>query len=181
MAAGPHEDLQVLQLYALQWFDQHLKGENRRIETAAKDYFKPEELKVFEKLPADQINTRIHETFVPQAASPSLPTSKAEWQSQRDQWLAELRTKCFRGWPAEPDAVSPARIRRVFTAHSDNAQFSAYDFASQPNITLRLYLLLPKDVPPAKLKSVALRVLDAADWQDFSSALRIDFADAAGR
>ena len=29
MAGGPHEDLQVLQLYALQWFNQYLKGENR--------------------------------------------------------------------------------------------------------------------------------------------------------
>src|SRR3954469_19183770 len=46
MAAGPHEDLPALQLYALQWFNQHLKGENPVIETAAKDYFKPEELKV---------------------------------------------------------------------------------------------------------------------------------------
>jgi dienelactone hydrolase len=177
MAAGPHEDLQVLQLYALQWFDQHLKGENRRIETAAKDYFKPEELKVFKKLPADQINTRIHETFVPQTAVPAPPATKAEWHAQRDKWLVNLRTKCFGGWPADPEAISPAQIHRVFTADSKDAKFSAYDFESQPNTTLRLYLLLPKDVPAAKLTSVALRVLDAADWQDFLSALRIDFAD----
>ena len=176
MAGGPHEDSQVLQLYALQWFNQHLKGENRKIETAAKDYFKPEELKVFNKLPVDQINARIQETFVAQA-SPPTPTSPAEWQTQRDKWLAELRAKCFRGWPAEADAVSPARVRRVFTADSEKARFSAYDFESQPNVTLRLYFLLPKDVPPAKLDSVALRVLDAADWKDFLSALRIDFAD----
>lgn len=177
MAAGPHEDLQVLQLYALQWFDKYLKGENRRIETAAKDYFQPEELKVFDKLPADQINTKVHESFVPQASSPALPTSKSEWQTQRDKWFADLRTKCFSGWPAEPNAATPARVRRVFTADADNARFSAYDFESQPNITLRLYLLLPKDVPPAKLNSVGLRVLGAADWQDFLTALRIDFAD----
>src|SRR3954471_10822022 len=86
MAAGPHEDLQVMQLYALQWFDKYLKGENRRIETAAKDYFKPEELKVFKKLPADQLNTRMHETFVPLSAAPAPPAMKAEWQSQRDNW-----------------------------------------------------------------------------------------------
>jgi hypothetical protein len=177
MAGGPHEDSQVLQLYALQWFNQHLKSENPRIETAAKDYFKPEELKVFNKLPADQINTRIQEMFVAQASPPTPPTSRAEWRAQRDKWLAELRAKCFRGWPAEPDAVSPARIRRVFTADSEKARFSGYDFESQPNVTLRLYLLLPKDVAPAKLDGVALRVLDAADWKDFLSALRIDYAD----
>ena len=115
MAAGPHEDLQVLQLYALQWFNQHLKGENRRIETAAKDYFKPEELKVFDKLPADQINTRIQETFVPQAAVPAPPATKAEWQIAARQvddrttrkMLSRLAGRARR---SSGTAASPARI-----------------------------------------------------------------------
>ena len=64
-------------------------------------YFKPEELKVFDKLPADQINTRIHETFVPLAPRPRRPRRKAEWQSQREKWMTALREKCFRGWPDE--------------------------------------------------------------------------------
>lgn len=177
MAAGPHEDLQVLQLYALQWFNQHLKGENPTIETAAKDYFKPEELKVFNKLPADQINTRIQDTFVAVAPTRSLPASNDKWQTQRHEWLAVLRKKCFNGWPVEPNEDQSSQIRRVFEVDSGDARFTAYDFDSQPHITLRLYLLIPKDVPPAKLKGVALRVLDGADWQDFLSALRIDFAD----
>ncbi len=175
MAAGPHEDLQVLQLYALQWFNQHLKGENRLIETAAKDFFKPEELKVFDKLPPDQINTRIHETFVPLAVSPSPPTSRDEWKSQRDDWLTALREKCFRGWPTEPDVTKSPQIHCAFDVESDDARFTAHDFESQPGFTLRLYLLLPKNGPPAKLKSIALRVLDAGDWEDFLSAIQINF------
>src|SRR6476620_7151956 len=142
MAAGPHQDLQVLQLSALQWFDWHLIRENRRIETAAKDYFQPEELKVFDKLPADQVNTRIHETFVPFADEPKPPSSKAEWQSQRDRWTAELRAKCFAGWPSEqPSEANPPRLQPLFEAAADGMQFSAFDFESQSGVTLRLYLL----------------------------------------
>jgi prolyl oligopeptidase family protein len=177
MAAGPHEDLQVLQLHALQWFNQHLKHENPLIETAAKDYFKPKELKVFDKLPADQINTKIHECFVAQATVPAPPTSAKEWQSQRDKWMKALREKCFGGWEIEPKEAPSMQIRRVFEAEAGNARFTAYDFDSQPHITLRLYVLLPKDITPAKIKSVALRVLERADWQDFLSALQNDFAD----
>ncbi len=64
IASGPHAETQVLKLHALEWFNQHLKGEDPLIESAAKDFFQPEDLKVFDKLPADQLNTTIHETFV---------------------------------------------------------------------------------------------------------------------
>jgi dienelactone hydrolase len=175
MAAGPHEDLQVLQLYALQWFNQHLKGANPLIETAAKDYFKPEELKVFDKLPADQINTKIHESFVPQAVAPEPPASKAEWQSQRDHWLAALREKCFAGWPGEqPGQKNAPAIKPVFQAVADNLQFSAFDFISQEGVKLRLYLLLPNDVPREKLR-IALRPVDEWEWNFFLSAMRVKF------
>ncbi|HEX5471327.1 MAG TPA: acetylxylan esterase [Lacipirellulaceae bacterium] len=175
MAAGPHEDLQVLQLYALQWFNQHLKGENPLIESAAKDFFKPAELKVFDKLPADEINTRIQETFVPKATPPKPPESKVQWEAQRDKWMTELREKCFRGWPSRSDEPQPPQVHRVFEVTSGNVQFAAYDFESQPNVTLRLYLLLPHKAAGNKLQAIALRPVDADDWQDFLSALQIKF------
>jgi cephalosporin-C deacetylase-like acetyl esterase len=182
MAAGPHEDLQVLQLYALQWFDQHLKGENPLIETAAKDYFKPEELKVFDKLPADQINTRIHETFVRQAAAPEPPKSQAEWQSQRDKWLSALREKCFRGWPSENyNKSSTLRLQKVFEAVADNMQFSAFDFDSQEGVRLRLYLLLPIDVPREKLRRILVEPDSDGPWNADLSAMRVKFEDQLRR
>jgi dienelactone hydrolase len=176
MAAGPHEDLQVLQFYALQWFDQHLKSENRRIESAAKDYFKPEEMKVFDKLPADQINTRVHETFVPLAAIPEPPNSEMEWQAQRDHWMAELRTKCFAAWPAEQTSITnPPQLKPVFEATADGMQFSAFDFQSQSGVTLRLYLLLPDRLPREKLRGIRLRPVDESRRDNFLSAMRVKF------
>jgi dienelactone hydrolase len=176
IASGPHAETQVLKLHALEWFNQHLKGEDPLIESAAKDFFQPEDLKVFEKLPEDQINTRIHETFVPQAATPPTPKSEAEWQSQRDAWMTALREKCFLGWPAE-DRFTATSPQFAFKATSGDAKITAYDFDSQPGVPLRLYLLLPAKTPTDKLSSITLNVLDAADWNDFAAAMCVKFAN----
>ena len=130
IASGPHAETQVLKLHALEWFNQHLKDEDPLIESAAKDYFQPEELKVFDKLPEDQINTRIHESFVPQAATPPAPKTQAEWQSQRDAWMTALREKCFGGWPQEVVAKPPS-VELAFEKTSGSVKFTAYDFESQ--------------------------------------------------
>jgi hypothetical protein len=180
MAGGPHEDSQVLQLYALQWFNQHLKGENPRIETAAKDYFKPEELKVFNKLPADQINTRVQETFVPQAVAPSPPASQSEWQEQRDRWLATLREKSFRGWPTEASGGQPKVTHEAAEVrHVPGVGVTRYDFVSQSNIVLPLYLVEPVGTTRSTLAQLVLRPLDAAGWTRFVSG-GLDLGDRDG-
>jgi dienelactone hydrolase len=176
ISSGPHAETQVLRLHALEWFNQKFKGQDPLVETAAKDFFKPEELKVFDKLPEDQINTRIHETFVPLAATPAPPKSQHEWQTQRDAWMTALREKCFHGWPSE-DASPPPSLRPAFDAIAGDVKFTAYDFDSQPNVSLRLYLLQPAKTPIARLDGISLHVLDASAWQDFLSAMQIKFAD----
>jgi hypothetical protein len=176
MAGGPHEDLQVLQLYALEWFNQHLKHENPLIESAAKDYFKPEELKVFDKLPADQINTRVQETFVRQAVVPTPAKTQAEWKSQRDQWMTDLREKCFAGWPSEkPGALTPLNLHQVFQVSADNVQFSAFDFDSQPGVRLRMYLLLPNDIQRDKVSGLLLEPCNDRARNTILAGLRVKF------
>jgi dienelactone hydrolase len=96
---GGHYDTQELQVAAFRWFNMHLKGEDPKIEVAALKLFQPEQLKVFDKLPADQRNTTAHEWFVPRAAKPQVPSNSAEWATLRDGWMKQLREKSFRGWP----------------------------------------------------------------------------------
>jgi dienelactone hydrolase len=163
-AAGPHEDLQVLQLYALQWFNHHLKGDEPLIETAAKSYFKPEELKVFDTLPADQINTRIHETFVPQAAVPKPPKSKEEWKTQRAKWMAEIRNKCFRGWPDDSDQPIALDVRESpHTLDLGGGTASSYSYNSDWEFTLPIYIAESEEAPE-KLRQLTLTVLDNEMW-----------------
>jgi dienelactone hydrolase len=181
LTPGPHSDSQVLQLQALHWFNQYLKGDKEPavIESAAKKYFTPQELQVFDKLPADEINTRIDETFVPLAATPAVPESPAQWESQREKWMTDLREKCFRGWPVESKTAvtkSKSQLQPVFDATVGDVQFRAYDFDSQEHIRLRLYLVLPSNVPPAKLAGLALRPMTNGDWKELLSSMQIDFA-----
>ena len=178
IAAGSHDDLQVLQLHALAWFNEHLRDKDLPIETVAQKYFLPDELKVFESLPPDSINAGIHETFVPLAQTPAVPETRDQWQSQRVGWLTALRQKCFAGWPAEPAGNhEPPRVRKLV----GNVRFSAYDFESQNDITLRLYLLMPDDVPAAQLKAVVLHPLDEAGWNSFSRCVACRIRQGARR
>jgi dienelactone hydrolase len=65
---GGHNDTQDLQVPVMRWFNYHLKGEDPLIEDAAIKCFSPQELRVLDKLPTDQINTRIHEVWGTQPA-----------------------------------------------------------------------------------------------------------------
>jgi dienelactone hydrolase len=93
---GPHKDTQDLQLPVFRWFNKHLKGEDPVIEMAATKLFTGQELKVFEKLPDDEITTKAHETFV------------SRWNQMEKRPLdanrvnavrATLTEKVFRGFP----------------------------------------------------------------------------------
>jgi dienelactone hydrolase len=173
IAPGGHRDTQDLQVPALRWFDRHLRGEDRVIEKAAVPLMPMEQLRVFTELPADQINTRIDELFVP-AADPALAphTDAAAWATQRDAWLAALRAKTFGGWPA---AAEPLEVAEAWAVDRDGVTLRAYDFTSQDPFRLRLYVASRTGL--AKPDRVVLDVLDQHDWIEFLNAYRGAFAD----
>ncbi len=174
---GPHKDTQELRTHAFVWFNRFLKNEDPLIRVAAEPLLQPQQLRVFDKLPADEINTKIQETFVPMAAQCSVPQSKEEWATLRDGWLKALREKVFRGWPTEREA-GPLDVDRVFTAEKDGMRLTAYDFNSQPNVRLRLLLACPADL--ADPKGVMLAVLDDATWMQWLAGMRVKFEDRLG-
>ena len=173
IAPGGHRDTQDLQVPALRWFDRHLKGEDRVIEKAAVPLLPMEQLRVFAELPADQINTRIDELFVP-AADPAMapPADAAAWATQRDAWFAALRAKTFSGWPTTDE---PLQVAEAWSVDRDGVTLRAYDFTSQSPFRLRLYVASRTGL--AKPERVMLDVLDQQDWTDFLGAYRGAFAD----
>ncbi|HEX2473522.1 MAG TPA: acetylxylan esterase [Lacipirellulaceae bacterium] len=177
ITAGGHDDTQPLQVHAFQWFDQHLKGQTETIAAAAEPIFEIEQLKVFDELPSDEINSRVHETFVPQAPTPPMPASADEWSRQADRWRELLLQKCFRGWPEPGGENGPPAMRKLFQSGSAGVRLSAYDFDSQDDVTLRLYVLAPADAVAAKVDAVELHLLDEAGWLKFLSAMRVAFSD----
>jgi dienelactone hydrolase len=145
---GPHKDTQDLQVPAFHWFNRHFKKDESPIGMLATKLFEPEQLKVFKELPADQVNTRIQETFVPQAAAPTVPTSKEEWGKMRDGWMAALRAKTFGGWPNDAGPVKPELVVSAWPA--------GYRFVSQQNVPLGLHVSAEGE----STESVVLNVTD---------------------
>ena len=169
---GPHKDTQDLQVPVFRWFNRHLKGEDPVIEMAATKFFEPEQLKVFDQLPADERTSKIHETFVPMAPAPAVPQSSEAWGTQREAWMAALKEKCFRGWPTEPGDL---RLERVVSAEQDGLQLQVYEFNSQPGVRLRMYLLLPAGPKQAGTVMVT-DVLDEQGWPKCLAMLQKDFS-----
>jgi len=169
---GPHQDTQDLQLPVLRWFNRFLKGDDSLIESAAKKYFEPEQLKVLGQLPEDQKNTTIQETLVPTAEPCAVPTSKEEWTKQRDAWLGGLKEKCFAGLPESP---GPLELKQVYSAEHRGVDLDAYEINSQPNVRLRLFLARRPHLK--KPERVVLVVQNGEEWDKWIAGMRHAFAD----
>ena len=169
---GPHKDTQELRIHAFVWFNRFLKGEDPQISDAAVPLFEPQQLRVFAELPSDQINTRIQETFVPQASQCMMPQSKEHWTAMRDGWMKALREKVFRGWPNDEEA-GPLQVDHAFSVEEEGVRLAAFDFTSQPHVRLRLFLVEP--VGPTQPSRLTLNVLGDSDCTDWLAAMRATF------
>jgi hypothetical protein len=178
ISPGPHKDTQELNTHEFRWFNHYLKNDDSPIDSRAPKYFQPEQLKVFEKLPEDQINTNIHETFVAKAPSSVAPVSEADWGKARAAWKQVLSAKSFQAWNGEPSrtaAVPPTRPKRISQVTRDGISLAIYEITPQPGVSLQLY----------EVHSVAregsdihmLNILDDKAWQETLAALRVPFSD----
>jgi hypothetical protein len=169
---GPHKDTQELHLHAFVWFNRWLKGQQVPIARPAEKFFEPQQLKVFDTLPTDERNTKIHETFTVQVSEPVVPQSPSDWEAQRDRWLTALREKSFRAWPTEPEALD---VKPAFSVARHGIRFAAYDFTSQGAIRLRLYVAHRDGLQKPEL--MVLNALDAEGWTKWLAGMQAGFAD----
>ena len=161
---GPHKDTQDLRVPAFRWFNKHLKQDDSLLTMPAEKLMEPAELKVFDKLPADQRNTEIHETFVAIAPPPEVPADKARWQAMRDGWMEALNTKVFRGWPQECPALA---LKQTSSKEDKGLLLERYEYVSQEHVILPLVTVRPSGVKADT--PVVLRVLDedsCSEWSD---------------
>ncbi len=168
---GPHSDTQELQVPAFRWFNRWLKGTTDPITRPADKPFTPQQLKVFDELPNDQINTKIHETFVPPADVP-LPKSKTEWEAQGARLLTELRDKCFRAWPNDPPAID-ARV--VAEREAGGLRLQVIEHASEENLRFTTYVVSGAKQKPNLL---VVNVADSTAWSQWLDTHAAGFADA---
>jgi dienelactone hydrolase len=175
ISPGPHQDTQELQMAVFKFFDKHLRGEARVIDRAARPQFEPEELRVFDELPADQVNTKIQESFVRAFSPPAAPKSESEWRRLQSQWNESIRDKLLTSWPAQPaNTNGPPRL--VFSATAEGVRLSGYEYSVHEWLVLPLWQL--EDIRRARPADAQLTVLDQPTWRTTLAGLTVHFADA---
>jgi dienelactone hydrolase len=103
---GGHEDNPELRLMAYRWLNRHLKGDNSPVTEPELPKIEGKLLRAFpEELPADEINTKIDESFVPLASS-AVPRTPQEFQSWRAAKLAEMERIVLGGVSARADPTT---------------------------------------------------------------------------
>jgi len=163
---GPHKDSQELQLGSFVWFDRYLKGGDRVVEVPAVKITTPEQLRVFEKLPEDQRNTKIQEEFVATAKACEPAKDKAEFEAQREVWMKALREQVFAGWPSEAEAGGMnVKLISSMPGKDENSglRFNLVTFDSQATVPLELELVSRREAK--KLDVLILHVLDDHAWE----------------
>jgi hypothetical protein len=173
---GPHKDLPELRKGEYRWMNRWLKGDNGEVTEDELPALTPQQLKVFDRVPADAINATVHETFH-HPAHPELPRSaevvKAWWAGQAYQWQDELVQRVFAGWPAHPAAL---RVRPAADQTHDGVRLRAFDFVCEDDVELRLWLLTAASVEKPSL--VVLTATDEAGWHELAAELGPAFRDA---
>lgn len=156
MTTGPHRDTQDLQVAAFLWLDRWLRGRTAKpVRDVAEKLLEPQELKVFKTHPADQKNTRIHDSFVPAAVAPEPPKERQAMDSLRETWLGQLREKTFRNAP-DPDEES--LDIRITETQRDGLLLRNLEFRSEGPFRLPMWVL-----SGAQARRPTLLVLNALD------------------
>ena len=175
---GPHLDTQELHIHSFRWFHRFLKNEPQTlIEKAAVKFFPPPQLRVFETLPDDERVTRAAEWFVEPAAPARMPVTADEWAIQRNAFLKGLRDKVFRSWPTGPSMSEATARKQVFEGLAQGLKLQIFEFDSQPQVPLRLFLLTRDGLALSDLDLMSLTVLDSGGWGALVAGLRTAFPE----
>ncbi len=162
--AGPHKDTPELRLGAFRWMNRWLKNDTSAITDPMRPKFTPRQLRVFDRYPEDAVNASIHETFRKPARIelPQVPAvAKTWWAGEAPQLLQTLRRQVFAGWPAKPP---PLNARPAEDVRHNGLRLRAYDFVSEDEVELRLFLLTAEKVEKPSL--LVLTAVDEAGWQE---------------
>jgi dienelactone hydrolase len=163
---GLHVDTPELRRGAFQWFNRWLRDDHKPIDgDPDRAPLDPRHLRVFQRLPDDSLNPLIHEVFrkpvrleLPRAPE----VAQAWWQEKAPELKTALREQAFRAWPDKP---VPLKVRLAAAVKHDGLRLRAYDFVSEEEIELRLWLLTAEKVD--KPTGVDIQVVEEAGWENW--------------
>ena len=194
-AEGPHADTQPLNTGEFHWMTRFLQGAELMsiLDSPAVKSIEMEKLRVFpvntgaitatskpapDQLgwPADQLNTRIDESFVANAPDTGVPGIGLEWDDDRDVWMPALKEKVFGGWPEEMGNDTPTNIQKGESVDGISSTTCEASHVGQDRgqlvliqPTTNLIVLHRAGLRASDLELIVLNVLDEQGWQEFAS------------
>ncbi|WP_265596372.1 acetylxylan esterase [Verrucomicrobium sp. BvORR106] len=185
IAEGPHKDMQPLNTGEFHWMMRHLQGAGLMdtTDTPAVKGIPMEKLRVFQELPADQINTRVDEVFVPLAGAVETPQDQAAWDKMREGWMEALRSRCFGGWSSLGEPATKLSDPVVTT--NRDVTLTAWKLAPSsdrdPEGGGDLFLLHGAAFKPEDLELMVLHALDDEGWQEVGNTFGAAFPAVVGQ
>jgi cephalosporin-C deacetylase-like acetyl esterase len=144
-----HDDIPLFRKEARQWMNRWLKGDSTPldVEPLPKNQREtPEALACLTKLPADAINYKIHDLFIPVAQTGKW-TTLPDWKARRQELVKELREKVFRWFPREKvpfkSRVGPDKTAGWAERYADCKEVF---FDTEPGVPIRARLLKPRQL-----------------------------------
>ena len=174
--SGPHKDTPELRLGAYRWMNRWLKNDNRAVSEPERPRLKPQQLKVFDRAPADSINDVLHEHFrrPVRLELPNAPEVAREWwKGKSPQLMKALEERVFHGWPEKAPELA---VKLADDVKIKGVRLRAYDFLSEESVPLRLWLLQHEKVD--RPSEVIASVVDEAGWKEWVGDLGPDFRSA---
>jgi hypothetical protein len=174
--SGPHKDTPELRLGAYRWMNRWLKDDTNDVTEPEPARFPPQQLKVLSRAPDDAANATIHESFIRPAVTelPRVPEVTRQWWVGRSrEWLQALRERVFHGWPESPPPINPRPAADIV---HNGIRLRAFDFTSEADVDLRLWLMTAAKVE--KPGRVIVTVADESEWEEWTRELGPAFEKA---
>lgn len=170
IAEGPHKDTQELRINAFHWFNRFLKDEDPLISTPAEKIFTPQEQKVFQELPEDEVVTSIQDSFV-KLADKRLPQTQIELDQLQKSVIERLKTTTFRN----VDLDANPELKELGAWRNGQTELILMSYDSDDVYELPIYIL--KSSPDVTLNDIELVVCDHKKWVRLRNALSAGFPD----
>jgi hypothetical protein len=175
---GGHNDTQELHIHAFRWFNRFLKGDEKsQVTIVAEKPIPVERLKVFDQPPADEKTTTWQTPPMGLRAAASVPATQAEFDARRKELMAALKEKVFRGWPDEGGELT---ILKEQSQTVEGVAMTRYDFLSQPDVPVTLWLAHREGLKAGEIEHIALDVLMGTDERELRAIYQPAFPKLLG-
>jgi cephalosporin-C deacetylase-like acetyl esterase len=138
-----HEDAPPFLKAAREWMRKWLGNDREPYREIPISKESAEDLAVLSRLPADAINYRIHNQFIPTATLQDW-SSKSHWEKRRQELIRELKDKVFRWFPQQKAPFETTILSRDGGWGSRYADYQEVVFSSEPGVHVRAQLFTPK-------------------------------------